>query len=303
MAGQESALIGIPFERRGRGVSGARGLAAVLRFVRQQPLGTIGALLFLTMAIVALFAPMLAPHDPVAIRGLLTYHSPGHEALLGTDKFGRDILSRVIYGARISLYVGVLTVAIGTSFGLLVGLVSGYVGGTLDTMMQRVVDSFMAFPTIILALAVVAALGAHLNNVVFAIVIVTWPAASRVVRSAVLTQKQMTYVDAARCVGATDARIIYRYILPNIFSIYLILATAGLGTAILTEASLSFLGAGIPPPTASWGTMLNEGANTAVVYPWIPIFPGIAISLAVFAFNFLGDGLRDFLDPRLRGSR
>jgi peptide/nickel transport system permease protein len=276
---------------------------SMLRFVRREPLGAVGAALFLLLVVVALLAPLLAPHDPLEIQGRLTYRAPSSAAWFGTDKFGRDILSRVIYGARISLYVGVLTVAIGTTFGLLVGLVSGYAGGAFDTAMQRVVDSFQAFPTLILALAVVAALGAHLNNVVFAVAVVTWPGASRVIRSAVLGQKQRLYVEAARAMGCGSTRIILRCILPNVFSVYLILATAGLGTAILTEASLSFLGAGVPPPTASWGTMLNEGANTAVVYPWLPIFPGIAISLAVFAFNFLGDALRDFLDPRLRGGQ
>lgn len=278
-------------------------LASVIRFVRREPLGGIGAALFALMILIALLAPLLAPHDPLEIRSGFAYLSPGSQAWLGTDKFGRDILSRVMYGARISLYVGLLTVIFGTTFGLLVGLFSGYAGGAIDTAMQRVVDSFQAFPTLILALAVVAALGQHLNNVVFALAIVTWPGASRVVRSAVLAQKQMVYVEAARATGCSTSRIILRHIFPNVFSIYLIIATAGLGAAILTEASLSFLGAGVPPPTASWGTMLNEGANTAVVYPWIPIFPGIAISLAVFAFNFLGDALRDYLDPRLRGGR
>ncbi|MGI8549602.1 MAG: ABC transporter permease [Dehalococcoidia bacterium] len=277
--------------------------AAIGRFVRREPLGGIGAALFLLMVLVALFAPLLAPHDPLDQQFSLTYHAPGSAAWLGTDKFGRDILSRVIYGARISLYVGLLTVVFGTTFGLIVGLFSGYVGGRSDTAIQRVVDSFQAFPTLILALAVVAALGARLNNVVFALAVVTWPGASRVIRASVLTHKQMVYVESARASGCSGARIIVRHILPNVLSVYLIIATAGLGTAILTEASLSFLGAGIPPPTASWGTMLNEGANTAVVYPWIPIFPGIAISLAVFAFNFLGDSLRDYLDPRLRGGR
>lgn len=276
---------------------------AVWRFLRREPLGAIGLALFVSMILVAILAPAIAPHDPLEIRGRLTYRLPGASAWFGTDKFGRDILSRVIYGARVSLYVGTLTVAFGTTFGMVVGLFSAYIGGKLDTGVQRVVDSFQAFPPLILALAVVAAMGQHLNSVVFALAIVTWPAACRVVRSAVLGQRNMVYVEAARAMGCGDARIVLRHILPNVFSVYLVLATAALGGAILTEAALSFLGAGVPPPTPSWGTMLNEGATTAVVYPWIPIFPGIAISLAVFAFNFLGDSLRDFLDPRLRGSR
>ncbi len=278
-------------------------LDTVWRFLRREPLGAIGAGIFLTMILVAIFAPAIAPHDPLEIRGRLTYRLPGTAAWFGTDKFGRDILSRTIYGARVSLYVGTLTVLFGTTFGLLMGLFSAYIGGKLDTVVQRVVESFQAFPALILALAVVAAMGQHLNSVVFALAVVTWPVACRVIRSAVLGQRSMVYVEAARAIGARDARIVLRHILPNVFSVYLILATAALGGAILTEAALSFLGAGVPPPTPSWGTMLNEGSTTAVVYPWIPIFPGIAISLAVFAFNFLGDALRDFLDPRLRGSR
>jgi ABC-type dipeptide/oligopeptide/nickel transport system permease subunit len=288
--------------RQGR-LGGATPLAPILRFARREPLGAVGAALFLLLLLVALLAPVIAPANPLDIRASLIYHPPSSAAWFGTDKFGRDILSRVIYGARISLYVGVLVVAFGTTFGVAVGLFSAYIGGGFDTTVQRVVDSFQAFPALILALAVVAALGQHLNNVVLALAIVAWPVSCRVVRSSVLSQRTMVYVEAARAMGCRDSRIVLRHILPNVFSVYLILATSALGAAILGEAALSFLGAGIPPPTPSWGTMLNEGATTAVVYPWIPIFPGLAITLAVFAFNFLGDGLRDFLDPRLRGSR
>jgi peptide/nickel transport system permease protein len=278
-------------------------VSEVSRFFRREPLGAIGATLFALMILVALLAPVIAPHDPLEIRGALTYRVPSMAAPFGTDKFGRDILSRVIYGARISLYVGALTVLLGTTFGLVVGLFSAYIGGAVDTVTQRVVESFQAFPPLILALAVVAALGQHLNNVVFALAIVAWPGACRVVRSAVLAQKTRGYVEASQAMGCGTVRIVLRHILPNVFGVYLVIATAALGAAILGEAALSFLGAGLPPPTPSWGTMLNEGAATAVVYPWLPIFPGIAISLAVFAFNFLGDALRDYLDPRLRGSR
>jgi peptide/nickel transport system permease protein len=289
--------------RPSRRLDSASPLAPLLRFLRREPLGAIGAALFLAMILIALLAPVIAPANPLDVRASLIYRSPSAVAWFGTDKFGRDILSRVIYGARISLYVGVLVVAFGTTFGLVVGLFSAYVGGAVDTVTQRVVDSFQAFPALILALAVVAALGQHLNNVVLALAIVAWPVACRVVRSSVLSHRTMVYVEAARAMGCRDSRIVLRHILPNVFSVYLILATSALGAAILGEAALSFLGAGIPPPTPSWGTMLNEGATTAVVYPWIPIFPGLAITLAVFAFNFLGDGLRDYLDPRLRGSR
>lgn len=303
MASRQSALA-TTLRTGAAGYPGLRApLAEVWRFLRREPLGAIGASLFAAMIVVAIFAPVLAPHSPLEIRGTLSYRVPSGQALFGTDKFGRDILSRVIYGARISLYVGSLTVVLGTTFGLVAGLFSAYIGGALDTAVQRVVDSFQAFPPLILALAVVAALGQNVNNVVFALAIVSWPGACRVIRSAVLAQKTRGYVEAARAMGCGNTRIVFRHLLPNVFAVYLVLATAALGAAILAEAALSFLGAGVPAPTPSWGTMLNEGAATAVVYPWIPIFPGIAISLAVFAFNFLGDSLRDYLDPRLRGSR
>jgi peptide/nickel transport system permease protein len=303
MTSGESALESASVLRRSERSAYRASLDPVLRFLRREPLGAIGAGLFLAMIVVAILAPLIVPHDPLEIRGTLTYRTPSAVAWFGTDKFGRDILSRVMYGARVSLYVGSLTVVFGTTFGLLVGLFSAYIGGKLDTFVQRVVDSFQAFPALILALAVVAAMGQNLNNVVIALSIVTWPQACRVIRSAVLAHRNMVYVEAARAMGCRDTRIVLRHILPNVFSVYLVLATAALGAAILNEAALSFLGAGVPAPTPSWGTMLNEGATTAVVYPWIPIFPGIAISLAVFAFNFLGDGLRNYLDPRLRGSR
>jgi peptide/nickel transport system permease protein len=301
-ASGESALA-LRARSAGGGLSLWTPASEVWRFLHREPLGAIGAALFLAMILVALLAPVIAPHDPLEIRGTLTYRVPSAAAPFGTDKFGRDILSRVIFGARISLYVGALVVVFGTTFGLLVGLFSAYIGGALDTVTQRIVESFQAFPALILALAVVAALGQHLNNVVFALALVAWPGACRVIRSAVLAQKTRGYVEASRAMGCGTVRIVLRHILPNVFGVYLVIATAALGAAILGEAALSFLGAGVPPPTPSWGTMLNEGATTAVVYPWLPIFPGIAISLAVFAFNFLGDALRDYLDPRLRGSR
>jgi peptide/nickel transport system permease protein len=302
VSGESALALGVRRQAFG-GLSYAAPLGEVWRFFRREPLGAIGAVLFAGMIAVALFAPLIAPHDPLEIRGALTYRPPSWAAPFGTDKYGRDILSRTIYGARISLYVGVLTVLFGTTFGLIAGLFSAYIGGALDTVTQRIVESFQAFPALILALAVVAALGQHLNNVVFALALVAWPGACRVIRSAVLAQKTRGYVEASRAMGCGTVRIVLRHILPNVVGVYLVIATAALGAAILGEAALSFLGAGLPPPTPSWGTMLNEGAITAVVYPWIPIFPGVAITLAVFAFNFLGDSLRDYLDPRLRGSR
>jgi peptide/nickel transport system permease protein len=277
--------------------------ASVLRFARRKPLGAVGLSLMAVFVAIALLAPLVEPHNPnVAIRGD-TYVAPSRAFPLGTDKFGRDQLSRVLYGATISLQVGVFTVALGVGFGVIVGLVSGYFGGQVDFVLQRVVDSFQALPNIIFALAIVTALGRSLHNVVVALAIASWPGTSRVIRSSVLSLRRMTYVDAARALGCPDYRIIFRHILPNVVPIAIILVTAGLGTAILAEASLSFLGVGIRPPTPSWGSMINEAAAVLQRYPYLTLFPGIAISLVVFAFNFLGDALRDYLDPRLRGAR
>ena len=276
--------------------------AGVRRFIRYKPLGAIGAIILLGYVFVALLAPAIAPHDPYTIQDDATFMSPSREFLMGTDNFGRDVFSRVLYGARISLYVGLLSVGIGTTLGLVVGLTSGYYGGRFDFVAQRVVDMFQSFPALILALAVVAALGASINNVVVAIAAVTWPGASRVIRSGVLSLRQTTYVEAARALGCSHLRILARHILPNVIPVYIVLVTAYLGTAITTEASLSFLGLGTPPPTPSWGAMLSGAAQRyATVAPWMAIFPGLALSLAVFAFNFVGDALRDVLDPRLRG--
>lgn len=278
-------------------------LRGVARFVRRKPLGAVGALMLLLMIVVGLLAPVLAPYNPLAFHTSDTFQSPNGSYLLGSDDKGRDILSRIMYGAQISLRVGAVAVGLGVSFGLVVGLVCGYLGGKLDFFAQRVVDSFQAFPALFLALAVTTALGRSVLNVGIALAIVTWPTASRVVRSAVLTQKSSMYIEAARSIGAETPRILFRHLLPNVASIYIILATAGLAQAILVEASLSFLGVGVPPPEPSWGGMLLEAQRQAVRAPWMAIFPGIAITMAVFGFNLFGDALRDFLDPRLRGAR
>lgn len=280
-------------------------LRTIATFARRKPLGAIGAVLLLFMVVMAVFAPQIAPFNPLEFHSSDTYQSPNLFGTykLGTDEKGRDILSRIVYGARISLRVGAVAAGLGVTFGLIVGLVSGYIGGKLDFLSQRVVDSFQAFPALFLALAVTTALGRTVTNVGIALAIVTWPTAARVIRSAVLSQKTVMYVEAARCVGAETPRILFRHILPNVASIYIVLATAGLAQAILVEASLSFLGVGVPPPEPSWGAMLLEAQRQAVRAPWMAIFPGLAVTIAVFGFSLFGDALRDYLDPRLRGTR
>jgi peptide/nickel transport system permease protein len=286
-----------------RRVPGGMAVGAVGRFMRRKPIGAIGLVLMVLFVVAAVTAPLVRPHEPnIGITGK-TYRSPSAEFPLGTDKFGRDQLSRVLTGATISLEVGFFTVALGISIGVTVGLVSGYFGGRTDFLLQRVVESFQSLPNIIFALAIVTALGRSLHNVVIALAIASWPGISRVIRASTLSIKQMMYVDAARSIGCSNARILARHVLPNVVPVAIILATAGLGAAILAEASLSFLGVGIRPPTPSWGAMINEASGVMQRYPFLVIFPGVAISLVVFAFNFLGDALRDYLDPRLRGAR
>lgn len=286
-----------------RQLPGVGALGAVWRFCRRKPLGAVGLLLMALFLTIALAEPLIEPHEPnVGITGK-SYVAPAADFPLGTDKFGRDQLSRVLRGATISLQIGVFTVALGVGCGLLVGLVSGYFGGRTDFALQRLVDSFQSLPNIIFALAIVTALGRSLTNVVIALAVASWPRTARVIRSSVLSLKQLSYVDAARAVGCSPVRMLWRHILPNVVPIAIILATAELGGAILAEASLSFLGVGIRPPTPSWGSMINEASGVIQRYPYLTIFPGVAISLVVFAFNFLGDALRDYLDPRLRGAR
>lgn len=268
------------------------------RAIRRKPLGAIGAVIILAFAVVALFAPLLAPHDPYLIdsANLLAPPGPGH--WLGTDEYGRDILSRIIYGARVSVFVGFMAVGLGTSLGALLGLVSGYFGGAVDYAIQRVMDTLMAFPTLILALAMVAVLGSSIRNVIIALAIVMLPNACRVVRSTTLSVRERPYILAARNLGLGNARIILFHVLPNCLAPFIILATAGLGSAILSEASLSFLGLGTPPPEPSWGAMLSGKTQRYMIEaPWLAIAPGMAITLVVFGFNFLGDALRDLLDP------
>lgn len=272
-------------------------------FLRRKPLGAVGLVLLLLFLAVAILAPVIAPHDPnVGIQGA-HYASPSRLYPMGADKFGRDELSRVMHGATISMQVGLFTVLLGVGVGLAIGLVSGYLGGRVDFALQRLVEMFQSLPGIIFALAIITALGRSLHNVVIALAVAAFPSIARVIRANVFAVKGLAYVDAARATGCGAPRIMLRHILPNVSAVTIVLATALLGTAIVEEASLSFLGVGIRPPAPSWGSMVNEATGVMQRYPFLLFFPGIALSLVVFAFNFLGDALRDFLDPRLRRSR
>jgi peptide/nickel transport system permease protein len=277
-------------------------LLGLRHFARYKPMGAAGGIVLLLMILVAVFAPWLAPRDPYAPHVAFQYAPPGGEFLLGGDQLGRDVLSRLIYGARISLRVGVFSVLIGITAGTLLGIASAYVGGKIDLVIQRLVDALMAFPPIILALGLMAARGASENNVIIALVAILLPGATRVVRSQTLSIKELDYTLAARAIGAGPGRIMIRHILPNVMANFIVLSTISLGFAIIIEASLSFLGVGISPDIPTWGGMLTLGASKYVnIAPWLAIFPGIAIAVVVFSVNLLGDALRDVLDPKLRG--
>jgi peptide/nickel transport system permease protein len=280
-----------------------RGRAAAFgRFVRKNPLGAAGGLLVLLLLVAALFADVFATHNPVRT-SMHVLVAPGTEFWLGSDNLGRDLYSRVVHGARISLVVGLTSTLLGAIAGGLVGLVSGYAGGTTDLIAQRVMDIMQALPILVLALVLTAALGPSLTNTVIPISVVIAPRAARVVRASVLAIREFAYVESARALGVGHARVAWRHILPNTFGPFIVLVTAQLGGAILAEAALSFLGLGVPEPYPSWGRMLSiAAAEYAQKAPWLVIYPGLAISLAVFGTNLLGDALRDTLDPRLRGS-
>jgi peptide/nickel transport system permease protein len=276
-------------------------LGAVADFARRRPLGAVGAGLVLLTAALAATAHLVAPYDPLANDYGAMLAAPSAAHWLGTDAFGRDVLSRIIYGSRTALTVGLGASLLGASLGSLIGVTSAYFRGRVDLLVQRVMDVFFAFPVIVLALAVVAILGTGAGNVILAIATPMVPRCARVVRASALAVREMPYVDAARASAFGHGRIILRHMLPNVMAPILIMATAFLGEAILLEASLSFLGLGVQEPTAAWGLMLRGAAvEFAESAPWMAIFPGLAISLAVFGFNLFGDSLRDALDPRLR---
>ena len=273
------------------------------RFLRKKPLGAAGGVLMLVMALTAVFADVLQTHDPIATNAAYTLGAPNAEHWLGTDHLGRDIYSRIVHGARVSLIVGLASTLLGSVLGGLIGLLSGYIGGKTDLIAQRVLDILQGLPLLVLALVMSAALGPAIHNVVIAISIPIIPRAARVIRSSVLSIREMQYVEAARALGVRHLRIAFRHILPNTVGPFIVLCTAQLGSAILVEATLSFLGLGVPEPYPSWGRMLSvSAAEYAQKAPHLVLFPGIAISLAVFGSNLLGDALRDVLDPRLRGA-
>lgn len=272
------------------------------RMLCEQPMGALGAMILAAMAAVAIAAPVIAPFDPSQGDPSALSAPPGATHWLGTDAFGRDVLSRLIYGARISLLVGLGASALGVALGAAIGIVTTYRGGWMEVVAQRVMDALFAFPMLLLALAMAAILGPSVRNVIVALALPIVPRAARIARSSVLVLKNSTFVEASRAIGCGEFRIVLRHILPNMFAPLLVIATAYLGLAIVQEAALDYLGAGIQEPDASWGLMMSGSATAlALTAPWIVIFPGIAICITVLATNLLGDAIRDLLDPKLRG--
>jgi peptide/nickel transport system permease protein len=270
-------------------------------FATRHPLGAVGAVIMAVFVLAAIFADWIVAFDPLSTNASISLAPPSAQHWLGADFMGRDMFSRIVYGARISLAVGIGSTALGGVLGVALGLASGYIGGWVDLVSQRVVDILQALPLLVLALVMAAALGPSLQNTIIAIAIPLIPYAARVVRSNTLALREQPFVEAAKAVGMSELRIALRHILPNTLAPLIVLATAQLGSAILTEASLSFLGLGVPEPYPSWGRMLSESAAEYVrTAPWLVVFPGIATSLVVFGTNLLGDALRDLLDPRLR---
>jgi peptide/nickel transport system permease protein len=286
-----------------------RASRSTIKFFRKRPLGAFGALSLVFLVFVAIFASQIAAYSPVDGNGALyRFVGPGTDGphgtfWFGTDKYARDLFSRIIFGSRISLYVGILSVIVGGSIGTFLGVASGYISGAIDMWFQRIVDTMLGFPSLILAMLLMASLGSSLNNVVLAIAISMIPRFIRLARSSALQVREQDYVTAARALGAPGMRILLGHVMPNSLTPVIVLATGLLGTAVVTEASLSFLGLGVPPPHPAWGRLLSEAQNAQMeVAPWLALFPGIALTFAVYGFNMFGDAMRDQLDPRLRGA-
>jgi ABC-type dipeptide/oligopeptide/nickel transport system permease subunit len=306
MAQQSDTYPATQAPRRASGESAAfgRALRGLRTFARRNPLSAFWAGIALVIILIAIAAPLIAPHDPLKADFRRMTKAPDTHNYFGTDQIGRDNLSRIIYGSRSSLAVAIAAVLLGTTTGSVWGLASGYIGGRFDIFSQRIIEFLQSFPDLILAMAISMALGAGTWTVIIAIAITRIPFGGRVIRAVALSLKEMAYVEAARGIGASALRIMARHILPQCVASYLVLATTHLGVAIIIEASLGFLGVGIPPPTPTWGNMLADSLNSGLVPPWwLVVFPGLAITITVLAFNLFGDGIRDTLDPRLRGSR
>ena len=270
------------------------------RFLQRRSLLLPGLIIVVGMSLLALLAPWLAPYDPDALHLDFILQAPCSEFLLGTDELGRDILSRMLYGARVSLWVGFVAVGISSAIGIVLGLVAGYFGGLVDELIMRGVDVMLCFPSFFLILAVIAFLEPSLNNIMIVIGLTSWMGVARLVRAETLSLRERDFIAAARVAGAPAVRILFVHVLPNAMAPVLVSATLGIAGAILVESSLSFLGLGVQPPTASWGNMLMDGKNVLEIAPWLSLYPGLAILLTVLGYNLLGESLRDLLDPRLK---
>jgi ABC-type dipeptide/oligopeptide/nickel transport system permease subunit len=277
-------------------------IGPLARFVRSSPLGAIAAGALLVLLLVAIFANQLAPYDPLVADYSVSRSPPTSEHILGTDQLGRDTLSRIIYGARVSLFVALVAVLVGDTIGLLFGVTSGFYGGRVDLASQRVLDTLLSFPGLILAMLLLVGLGAGLQTVIIAIAVTRIPLSTRVIRSVVLSVRHQQFVDAARALGSSNVRVMTLHVLPQCIAPFLVVVSAGVGVAITTEAALSFLGIGVPPPTPTWGNMLG-GVLAESFRPrwWLVVYPGLALTVTVLAANLFGDAVRDWLDPKLRG--
>ena len=296
------AVVNYDNELKRAGADATHGWRRLTFLAQRYMLGTVGLIIMVLFVWVAISANLISRFDPLSVDSAHRLSPPDARHWMGTDSFGRDVWSRIIHGARISLAVGIGSTALGSSLGVIIGLASGYLSGWVDLVFQRITDILQALPLLVLALVMTAALGPSLPNVIIAIAIPLIPTVARVIRANTLALRELPFVEAAKSIGMSETRIALRHVLPNTMAPLIVLATAQLGSTILTEASLSFLGLGIPEPYPSWGRMLSESAAEYVrVAPWLVIFPGVAISLAVFGTNLFGDALRDILDPRQRG--
>ncbi len=280
----------------------SRPLKVIARFSRRKPLGALGLFIILALVIMGVIGPYVAPYDPTDAGVVQKYADPAWgDHLLGGDRLGRDVLSRLLHGARISLIVGVVASTAGTMIGAIMGLVSGYWGGKTDALIQRIVDILMSFPVIIMAMALLSVLERSVTTITVAIAVPMIPVGARIVRANALVIKESQYVEAARAVGCGHLRIILHHVAPGCIAPYIVISTSLVGVAIITESALGFLGLSVPPPTATWGEMLSKAVSELTFAPHLAVAPGVAITFAVFSFNVLGDALRDVLDPRLRG--